>query len=58
MSKREVDLEQYFTTPEIALSCVELVEKHYDLTKFDNIFEPSVGNGAFFRTPSYQDDCY
>ena len=38
MSKREVDLEQYFTTPAIAGSCVELVKKHYDLTKFDNIF--------------------
>ena len=49
MSKREVDLEQYFTTPEIALSCVELVKKHYDLTKFDNIIEPSVGAGAFLE---------
>ena len=47
--KREVDLEQYFTDPVIAGSCVELVKKHYDLTKFDNIIEPSVGAGAFLE---------
>ena len=47
--KREVELEQYFTNPEVAGSCVELVKKHYDLSKFDNIIEPSVGAGAFLE---------
>ena len=45
--KREVGLEQYFTSPKIAGACVDLVAKYYDLEAFDYVIEPSSGDGAF-----------
>ena len=45
--KREVELEQYFTSPKIAGACVDLLMKYYNLEDFDYVIEPSSGDGAF-----------
>ena len=45
--KREVGLEQYFTSPKIAGACVDLLMKYYNLEDFDYVIEPSSGDGAF-----------
>ena len=41
--KRKVDIEKFYTKPEIAKLCLE----HLDLNKYDRIIEPSAGNGSF-----------
>ena len=45
--KREVGLEQYFTPPKVAGACVDLLMERFDLSTFDNIIEPSSGDGSF-----------
>lgn len=40
------ELDQFFTKPEVALKCVELV-KSFIKIDFDMVLEPSFGNGAF-----------
>jgi predicted RNA methylase len=47
VAKREVGLEQYFTSPKIAGACVDLLMKYYNLEDFDYVIEPSSGDGAF-----------
>jgi hypothetical protein len=46
--KRNVDLEQYFTCRNLSAKCLAAVEKHFDITSFKLILEPSAGDGAFF----------
>lgn len=41
--KRKVNIEKFYTKPEIAKLCLE----HLDLDKYDRIIEPSAGNGSF-----------
>lgn len=45
--KRTVTAEQYFTSPELARACVDLVAQHFELSEFERIIEPSAGAGAF-----------
>ena len=41
--KREINLEQFFTKPEIAKKCLDKL----DLSSYDRIIEPSAGSGSF-----------
>lgn len=41
--KRRIDLEKFYTKPEVAEFCV----KFLDLEKYDRIIEPSAGSGSF-----------
>ena len=43
--KRDVELEQFFTKPEIAKQCISQI----DLSKFNRIIEPSAGSGSFSK---------
>lgn len=45
--KRQVSTEAYFTSREYAVRCVNQLEKHFDIDKFDCIVEPSAGTGVF-----------
>ena len=40
-------LDQYYTKPDDAKSCLELLEQYYPLESFDHIVEPSAGTGSF-----------
>lgn len=46
--KRSVELEQFYTCRTLAQSCVEAVERHFNLASFNLILEPSAGDGSFF----------
>ena len=39
------NLDKFYTKPEIAQFCLN----HLDITKYDNIIEPSAGNGSFLK---------
>lgn len=45
--KRQVKLEQYFTTDTLVRKCLSALESHYPLSSFDLIVEPGAGDGAF-----------
>jgi predicted RNA methylase len=40
-------IDKYYTKPEIAKKCIDLVQENYYIENFDNIIEPSAGNGSF-----------
>lgn len=42
-------IDKYYTKPEIAKKCIDLVKEHYYIKNFDNIIEPSAGNGSFSK---------
>ena len=42
-------IDKYYTKPEIASQCVELVKEHINILKDDLIIEPSAGNGSFIK---------
>lgn len=42
-------LNQFYTDPNVARDCIELVHAHYEDQPFDAIIEPSAGTGAFSR---------
>lgn len=39
-------LDQFFTTPEVAKECIQLID---NLDKYETIIEPSAGNGSFSK---------
>ena len=39
-------LDQFFTTPEVAQECIQLID---NLDKYETIIEPSAGNGSFSK---------
>lgn len=45
--KRTVGLERYYTASEVAADCVEFLSEQYNMISFDNIVEPSSGDGSF-----------
>ena len=47
MTKRVVDLEQYFTPANVVAECLKLVESVSPLSSFELVIEPSAGRGAF-----------
>lgn len=47
--KRQVEMEQYFTAPDLAARCVEFAQKLLDWKLYEHIIEPSAGDGAFLR---------
>lgn len=47
MPKRKVDLDQYYTSHEVAGECVDLFTSYYGFEEFDEIIEPSAGSGRF-----------
>jgi hypothetical protein len=42
-------IDKYYTKLDVAKTCIELVEKYYDINMFDNIIEPAAGNGSFSK---------
>jgi len=46
---RERGLDQFYTLPDIARKCIELVETHFPWNHWDLVIEPSAGNGSFFH---------
>lgn len=49
MAKRTVAIEQYYTSSDLAKSCVGLVESVLEMESFSLILEPSAGGGAFLE---------
>jgi predicted RNA methylase len=47
--KRLVEMEQYFTIPDLAARCVEFAQKLLEWKQYDHIIEPSAGDGVFLR---------
>lgn len=47
--KRTVAGERYFTPPDLAQRCVDLLAARFPLADFDLVVEPSAGEGAFFE---------
>lgn len=45
--KRLVTEEAFFTHPEYASKCLELLRKHVNINEFDAVVEPSAGTGVF-----------
>lgn len=43
------ELDQFYTAPEIARECVNLLKKHVDYNSFDLMIEPSAGEGVFLK---------
>jgi len=43
------ELSQYYTGPEVAQTCIAVVDARYGAGHFDTIIEPSAGTGAFSR---------
>lgn len=46
---RAKELDQFYTNPDVAKECVELLKKHIDIKKYDLLLEPSAGDGAFLN---------
>lgn len=44
-----MDLDQFFTDPDLAQRCIDRVDARYGLGSFAVIVEPSAGDGAFFQ---------
>ena len=47
MAKRVVDLDQYFTSPDLVRECLDVLRTRISLDDFDLIIEPSAGSGRF-----------
>lgn len=47
MPKRTVDLDQYFTSPDLVKECMDVLASKISLDDFDLIIEPSAGSGRF-----------
>jgi len=45
--KRVVEKEQFYTSRDFANTCVQLVDRHFPLSHFGTIVEPSAGTGVF-----------
>lgn len=48
MSKSR-ELDQFYTKPEVAEYCTNVLKGYYPLEAFDHIVEPAAGSGAFFN---------
>lgn len=44
---RKEGLDKFYTVPDVALSCIEIIGAHYSWDKWDLIIEPSAGSGSF-----------
>jgi len=44
-----MNLDQFYTKPEIAEKCFNTLKKFIDFKNYDYIVEPSAGNGSFFK---------
>ena len=40
-------IDKFYTKPAIAQLCIDLVQKHINISPDDLIIEPSAGNGSF-----------
>ncbi|MGL4948509.1 MAG: hypothetical protein ACRC42_03960 [Mycoplasma sp.] len=49
MSISAIEADKFYTSPEAANAFVKLIKKHVNLDSFDNIIEPSAGNGALLK---------
>jgi len=44
---RSAGLDQFYTLPEVAMSCIQRVGTHYPWTEWGLVIEPSAGKGSF-----------
>lgn len=44
---RETGLDKFYTKPEIAFHCLEVLKSKVDFDSFELFLEPSAGNGSF-----------
>jgi hypothetical protein len=42
-------IDKYYTKIDVAKKCIDLLDKYYYIENFDNIIEPSAGNGSFSK---------
>lgn len=42
-------LDKFYTNPDIVELCINTVNKHYKISEFDLIIEPSIGSGNFYK---------
>jgi hypothetical protein len=42
-------MDQFYTIPEVAEKCVEVLKKHVNFSDYDRILEPSAGTGSFYK---------
>ena len=44
-----MSLDQFYTTPEIAKKCYDILKNKINEAEFDYILEPSAGTGSFYK---------